>query len=67
MEEKLKLPNTCCVMIQGKVVACDKYLRSSSGTKDFHCCETCGWNPPVSEKRIAKIREQMMRPKKVGA
>lgn len=64
-DDKPKLPKTSCLKMDSCAVACDKYIREGTYAKDFHCCQTCSWNPEVTERRIERIREQLTRPKKM--
>ena len=55
--EEIRLPKTSCALRNNKVVACDDYIKNQDGkiVKDYTCCETCGWNKFVAEKRLKKI------------
>ena len=49
------LPETNCKKFgNSKIIACDDYI-NKDGNFDFKCCEGCGWNPFVAQRRIEKL------------
>ena len=56
MSRKFKAqPTTGCLYPEvRRAVACDDYITDHG--EDRSCCEGCGWNPAVAERRKAARR-----------